>query len=502
MAKTFLGQRDRGLRSVVGSQIRMFMQMYEATPDNPLLDYGLTQITDAFSKERPEPTIIEVPSRLRRSNWQKIGRVPQSISAGTVAFQTTANAAGVEDWTYIVERDLDAVAYLVVGEDTSPENPNQWVSKYVLYKSNPYSIAPLGENLNPKTGEDNAESLATGNIFYWDAYRVKTADFGRVGSSVITRSIVAADGVQYEKGNRYVALTTNAATSAPSAIVYGEDSGTYTQTDMTVLSTDGVANDVLIVGDYVLVLRSESSNEAHYYSTLDDVIAANDNFTEITTNYVATSGPVAGHAVSAANVILVGLGGYIYRLRGVNKAPTVIDAGAITTENLNDVAGYEEFLVVGGAANTVLVSTDGGDSFFSITGPSSGNAITAVEVVARNKFYAGTDNGELWYGEYDPKTGAATYTELQMDGATPTAVNDITFYTPVFGVVAANDGSAGLLFRTTDGGNTFSNATPEISRFSTALSGITVANTVVLNEQNEIWVGGTTSGGGIAGLGN
>lgn len=512
MARSFKGQRDNGLRTIVGSQVRVFVQPYAAAPavegnPNPLLDYGLTQITDAFSKERPEPTIIEVPSRLLRNQWQKVGQVPQSISAGTVAFQAQVNADGAEDWTYWVDKETQLVWYFLVGDSSSPENPNQWVSKYVLYPGSVYAVQPLGENLNPKTGEDNAEQLLTGNLFFWDAYKVRTLSTSRVGSATVTRSVVAVDGTYTKYDYGYVGVTANVAATTPSAVVYGEGTGAYTQTNITALGTDGLASDVKVIADYVLVSTAVSGSEAHYYSTLSDVQNANNVWTEITSGYVATKGVNAIHPVSAANIMLVGQGGYIYRLRGVRNTPTVIDAGTVTTQNLLDVAGYNNFLVAVGAANTAIVSVDGGDTWASVTGASSGNALNAVDVVSPTTCYVGTSNGELWHGEYSDVTSDMTWTQVQLDGATPTVINDISFSQsivsdklPVFGYVAANDGSAGLLFRTTDGGNTFTNAAPEITRFSTALTGVTVTQAVVSLDPNEVFIGGTTSGGGIAGV--
>src|SRR5690606_36387120 len=98
--------------------------------------------------------------------------------------------------------------------------------------------------------------------------------------------------------------------------------------------TDGVG-----VGDYLVVV-SNDSNSLHY-ADWESVLNGAETWSEVTTGFVATGEPNAIASAGAADTWIVGDGGYVYYSESIVDGVEVLDAGAPTTEDLNDVDAYD-----------------------------------------------------------------------------------------------------------------------------------------------------------------
>jgi len=492
---SFSGQRDQGIRPFQSGQQRIYIQI-NPKPTSEIMDYGLTELGQ-ITFATPEPEQILVPDRKSFNKWKRIGRVFQPDEFQSVDFTTTANGAGKDDWEDLRKLQVEFVIYNTVGavsegQSIQADDAHSWTQKGVLPDCLVVSVSPFGESINSKS--ENSESMATGSIQYGNGVIARTVEFASIGGAALTKDIL--DGFTINRGSfsEFFGITTNAPASAPSSVIYGRtDRPTaFTQTNITALSTDGLTEKAYLVGNSMMLLRN-TSTLSHYFSSLDDVRAGNDIFTEVT-GYTAAKGPLAACVLSEGNIIVVGTGGYIYRLTNITTAPSVVDAGVLTTNALNDVDFYNSQVVAVGASNTVLVSQQGGiNGWSSITGPSVGNALTAVSVVRENQWYIGTDNGEIWFGEYDPVDGTAVWTQLNPFGLTTTAIVDIDFHedSKVFGWVVDETG----LLRTTSAGVRFSAKSPEFVRLSNA--GITTYGGVATVDENEVFVFGDAGNMGL-----
>jgi photosystem II stability/assembly factor-like uncharacterized protein len=124
---------------------------------------------------------------------------------------------------------------------------------------------------------------------------------------------------------------------------------------------------------------------------------------------------------------------------------------------LNDIAalgpGSERsgYVWAVGDTNTILLSTDIGDTWSAITGPTALAAvnINTVEVTMDGTVFIGAANGSL-YGSFDD---GANWTLLTLQGATCTSVDEIKAWDDdvIWAIGALADGSS-RCWRSTDGG--------------------------------------------------
>lgn len=140
------------------------------------------------------------------------------------------------------------------------------------------------------------------------------------------------------------------------------------------------------------------------------------------------------------------------------------DAGVTWTEqvtaNVNAIYAIK-FLnqnigLIGGAANTILYTANGGDTWTALTGPAAeaANIVASVHLIDENHFWIGYSSGNLYYSN----NAGATWTERVLDSFLPVgtpldSINHVTFIDEQVGWVAGEYGAnlAGVL-RTFDGG--------------------------------------------------
>lgn len=504
---SFLGQRDQGIRPFTSGMQRVYIHI-NPKPTQAILDYGLTQLGEVpFAS--PEPEQIKVPDRKSFNKWQNIGRIWQPEEFQTTDFTTSANGAGKDDWEDLRKYQIEFALYNTVGavsdgNSLQADDAHNWTEKGVLPNCVVVSVTPFGESVNSKS--ENSEAMASGTIQYDNGVIVRTVGFSPIGGAALTVDMV--DGFSLNQGEytEFFGVTTNTVTTGPaSMVVYGrtDKPNSFTQNEITALATDGLLDRCYVSGNAMLATRGETGG-GHAYASLDDIRAGNGGsaFTLVTSGYTVAKEPVAAAIISEGNIILVALGGYIYRLTNLTGTPTIIDAGVLTTNNLNDVDFYNNQVVAVGVSNTVLVSDEGGiNSWVSVTGPSAGNALTAVQVVAVNQWYVGTDNGEVWFGDYDPVANTATWTQINLFGATPTSIARINFHEGIdkrlFGWIVGNGTN---LFRTSSAGVRISNKSPEFARLSSV--GFTTLAGVATVDENECFVFGDVAGNSSIGLGS
>ena len=498
----FLGQRDQGVLPFSAGSQRLYIHI-NPSPVSPILDYGLTEF-GGITFATPDPEQILVPSRTKFNQWKRIGRIYQPEEFQSVDFTTTSNGAGRDDWEDLRKFQIEFVIYNTVGavqegQSIQADDAHSWTQKGVLPDCVVVSVSPFGDAINSKS--ENSESMATGSIQYGNGVIARTVGFSPIGGASLTKDIVDADNLNQNSYSEFFGITTNAAATTPSAVVYiRTDKPTAgTQSDITALSTDGLLDRAYISGNAMLVTRSETPNESHGFASLDDIRAGNGAgaFTFVTGGYNTTNGPVACAVISEGNIVIVGLGGYIYRLTNLTGTPSIVDAGVLTTEDLNDVDFYNNQVVAVGDNNAVLVSQEGGiNGWASITGPSAGDALNTVQVVKENQWYVGNDDGEIWFGEYDPVSATSTWTQVSPFGATITNVARIEFddENRAFGWFVGNGTN---LLRTTSAGVRISAKVPEFARLSTV--GFTTIAGVTMVDENEAFVYGDS---GLVGLGS
>ena len=145
----------------------------------------------------------------------------------------------------------------------------------------------------------------------------------------------------------------------------------------------------------------------------------------------------------------------------------VVHDGSLTSQNANAIHGQGEVVVSVHDNNAILLTSNGGDTWSLITGPSVGDNLTAVWVWNENQFYVGNNQGELWY----TTDGGTTWTQRLLPGQSSiTAIEDIKFLhgSTQSGALAIQKTLQAEVLRTLDGGRSWFGEANWITQLSTA----------------------------------
>lgn len=159
---------------------------------------------------------------------------------------------------------------------------------------------------------------------------------------------------------------------------------------------------------------------------------------------------------------------------------TIQDAGVVTANDLHAVHFVNQnvgFAV--GAADTIVRTLDGGDTWALMTATGGGGDLFSVWAHDQYRVWVGDDNGDLYYSN----DGGTTWTQRAFPNDGAGAVNDIKFANELFGFIIGTSASDSIL-RTIDGGYTWQEVTP-------AISGL---NQLLLCEQNSLFAVGDDDG--------
>lgn len=209
-------------------------------------------------------------------------------------------------------------------------------------------------------------------------------------------------------------------------------------------------NDAASIGSRVIVV-AEGDKYAHAPIS---GIGTLGNWSVVTAGFVATKTPNKIWVKSAGKAFFAADGGYIYTIDGAGRTPTAVESGGTTTQDLLGINGAGQTVVAVGGSNAVLKSTDGGQTFGSITGPSVGNGLTTVWVRDEDIWFIGDDAGNLYY----TVDAGVTWVQSSFTGSGSGTVEDIFFVNEGIGFLSHTNGSgAGKVYQTTDGGASWEN---------------------------------------------
>lgn len=336
-----------------------------------------------------------------------------------------------------------------------------WEKIYILEGAIPTSY-DTGE-LGALDADQNAVVNETIAFTGTDYYELKRLVGSELASSEIVQQVVdiiicdsrqcGECGVPSDGCQVFFAVTMSAGGSPglPAEIIYSSDGGgTIGQTSISTLGASEDPTGIACVGIYVVVISNESLS-AHYAAAAD-IINGTESWTEVAVGFVAAKGPNGIFSLGSTFTWAVGDGGYIYFSGDITGGFEVQSAGAQSVQNLNAVHGSDELnLVAVGAANTVIYTQDGGDTWAAVTGPSVGVALTSVFVKDANTWLVGTAGGKLFY----TRNGGGDWTEKAFPNSGSGTIRDIEFSTPAIGYMAhdyAPSGARGRILRTIDGG--------------------------------------------------
>jgi photosystem II stability/assembly factor-like uncharacterized protein len=201
-----------------------------------------------------------------------------------------------------------------------------------------------------------------------------------------------------------------------------------------------------------MVISKEGKD--HHYASLADILLDAATWTEVT-GYNASGNPNAVFALSPQHIWVVGDGGYVYKITDVTAAVTaanVQDAGSATSEDLNDVHGYDELNLVAVGANNAVIHTTDGASWAAVTGPRPGVVLNCVFMRSATVWMVGAADGTAWY----TVDSGVTWVQVAFPGSGTGSVEDIKFSTDTVGFMTHTTAAGkGRILRTIDGGDTW-----------------------------------------------
>lgn len=482
--------------------VRIWIQEDGINPLAPYRYYGCMMM-DSPNQDLGTPDPIYCPSSEQRNKWDIVDDVPKAPALGTFDFTQHAGFDLREIWMQFKRRGCKVNLQVLAGSCQRPDDFSQWDAKEVYLDSR---LSNLGHGgLNPLSGDDNAVVDWTGSFNFRDWDVINQIKFAEVADSTIVAEVL--DGFYYDTaqcgdcgtpsdGCNLAYLLTAANTGSPglsSQLLYSINGGdTWAGLDINSLAGK-TANRAAAMGNKIIVVSQAS--DSHHWAPISSILAGTVGaWTQVSTGYVAAKGPRAIYVKNSSQAFIAAAGGYIYYLTSASGQPSTLTDGSVTTQDLNDINGNGNTIVAVGGNNAVLVSSNGGNTFSLVTGPAVGVNLTAIWCLSATTWLIGAGNGKL----YCTLNSGSTWTEISLGLAGITVINDIRFFDGVVGYVAAEVAGAGVVFRSTDSGNTWSNQAPDISSLPTSQR----INFAYPCGRNNVLVGGrkTVGGDGLAAI--
>lgn len=479
---------------------RVWFTPFSAGPANQPSYEGLARAdTPDWNLGDITPIHIPDPDSYGRFLVAGVVRGAQALPTLTVLWRYPSDRASILD--RIVRNGCDHDIQIHMGECEDPQSFNEGWKKILLMEkaaATNWSTTQLGA-LSPEDRQlVNEEVPFTGRQIYHIYQMVyeeqaTTEIVQEVIDVVICDSVTCgACGIPSNGCDRVLALTLTAGGSPglPAEIVFSADGGvTYLDTNITTLAASEDPNEFACVGVNLVVVSEDS--ESLHFAPLADIFNASETWTEVTTGFVATFGPLAIHAESPRHVWIVGESGYIYFSSDITASVTVQDAGIATTQNLNSVHAYDILNVVAvGESNAVVVTRNGGSTWTAFTGPNPGITLNTVWMRGPDEWFVGDSGGQLWY----TLDGGANWTEKTFPGSGSGEVRDIHFATNSVGFMSHDTTTpAGRILRTIDGGFSWyiapegNTTVPANDRFNMVAP--------CINDPNIMWAGGLADNG-------
>lgn len=162
------------------------------------------------------------------------------------------------------------------------------------------------------------------------------------------------------------------------------------------------------------------------------------------------SGKTVVYTPEGDNIWAVTTGGYVYKSTDKGLTWTAVHSGSLTTQNFHSISRFgKNLLVVSGATDAMIKSTDGGSSWTALTATGGGNTLNRIFAVTKFRYFVGDNAGGLYYTE----DGGTTWS---LRGTFQADVRDVVFNGELFGFMAANNATpVGTIYFTRDGGYTW-----------------------------------------------
>lgn len=442
------------------SYSRVFTQEGGAGPNNAPVYQGLARAT-GVAWPQGDITPVRVPSRDKYDRFDINTTIQgqQGLPSLSLEFRMTQT---LSDVLRFVQKGCPTDLHVHMGSCGKPDDFNfGWADGKAIVLSQAQPTDYTTDDLGALDSDQRAIIMETVPFTGLDYLEIGPIKPEAQAASTITDEIIdiaICDSISCgdcglpSDGCQVVFALQGESSGSPgisAAIIYTTDGGSsWAKSPITSLPIGASANAVSCVGTRIVVVSE--SDESLHWADIADLVAGSAIWTRVATGFVASSGPRDIFSVSSTETWIVGTGGYIYTTTDPTAGVEVQSAGGATVQNLLHIHGADQNnLVAVGVSNVVLITTNGGETWSLVTGPTGGVTINTAWMVSSQVIHLGLNDGTMFY----TINGGDDWTAKSFSGTGSGTVNDIVFASKNVGYMAhATSAPAGRMFRTIDGG--------------------------------------------------
>ena len=371
----------------------------------------------------------------------------------------------ISDFLRMARRGCAIDLQVHFGQCQDPRDFNGGWDKILVLEGADFSNFNTNEMGAVEQGEDAVvnETVDFNGLDLYEILKVSFAELagteviGEVVAVTICDSVTCGECGLPSTGCQHVfaiTITQTGSPGLPAELIYSIDGGdTIGETNVSTLGPTEDPSGMACVGTNLAIVSNDSCSI--HYAPIADIEDGTEVWTAIATGLTCAAGaPNAIFSMGSRFTWIVGDGGYIYFTADITAGATdTQDAGVATTEDLQDIHGFDELnLVAVGDNNAVVFTTNGGETWASITGPAVGIVLNTVWMKSADEWFVGSAAGNLYY----TRNAGTTWTTKAFPGSAAGQVRDIVFATPTVGYLAHDTAAAaGRILRTVDGGQSW-----------------------------------------------
>lgn len=366
------------------------------------------------------------------------------------------------NWLELGRRGCPVALHVHVGECENPEDFNGgWKWKRVIEGAElaNYSTGDL-QAFDESGDTPTTETLPFSGLNIYDISQIRASEQASaavtdevVGIRVADAIACGACGAPSDGCSVVVAVVsdTSGSPGLPAEVLYTQDGGvTWASSAINSMDLADSPTDIIQIGDNVIVLDVTSSSLHH--TTLAALLAGTALWTEVTTGFDPAGFPEAISSAAATASWIAGQAGRIYFTSDPTSSVTEQADGTLTASDLKAIHALDRNNVLAGGDAGALLSTNNGGAIWTLITPPAVFAIEAVWMRSATEWYIGGAGGNLWY----TRDSGITWTQKAFPGSGDLGtVWDIEFATELVGYMSYAADNAGLILRTTDGGNSW-----------------------------------------------
>lgn len=442
---------------LTAGQFRVWLVEGGVHPSRPPLYKAVHKLDDP-SQSYGDETRIEVPSGDRFNQFTSVGSIQGEVERASFGL-SGRYTEDLSDLLRLAKKRCRVDAFALIGKCKNPQDfTNGW--EKILFLRDGKISTWAGENFGALESGDQNISGESVEMSSDDMY-----EFGLIGLSEVADTEASAeihtidicddescgDCDDESDGCQRVLATMAGVGATPGTLpqlLYSDDEGvTWNTQDIDTLFSNEVAADGECVGGNFVIVSNDSGSL--HFINVDDLYLGNGVWSEVNLGFNAAGAPNAIWSYNVRNTWIVGDGGYIYFTQDPTSSVTVQDAGIATTQKLVAVHSYsEDYVMATGALNAVVYTTNGGETWNSITGPAVGLTLRTCWMWSKSVWFIGDNTGQLWYTTDSGNSWTEKILPAGIDN-----IDKIEFVNDAEGYMIARKGSgAARILRTMTGG--------------------------------------------------